>query len=262
MSFARIVLAACLVLSSSGAFAASFAGPRVGELECRQVDRDWHVWSKLYGHEVGHSRGRGGFPNKDSCQWAIDVGMRAGQDIVCGWNEVGFAPIHLPTNRVVGEADIAWRFVNDCNDLVQNHANGMICNYTGNYWLAYDIKTNQRTCEDRTPGYATQDDCLRMIRTQTPEPQPAPHPQPQPSRLTCQWNGYSYQPHNQGIGFIGLARYGFAYELDCRRTVSMSVKNAVCNWDGVGFKSYDVTTNATLNATSYGSLESCYAQVP
>lgn len=260
MSFARIFILISILVSSSFAFAAG--SPRAGDLECRKEGYEWHVWNRLTGHEVGESTGRGGFPNQESCQWSINEAVKAGQDMVCGWNEVGFSAYYLPTNRVVGESDIAWRFLRDCIDVIEKNANGMVCNYAGQYWMSYDIKTNARQCSEHD-GYRTQDDCLWDIRHNPNQPVPQPQPQPQPSiALSCQWNGYSWQPHNELVGFVGLQRYGFAYERDCHLTVHMARRNAVCNWDGVGFKPYDVRTNATLATQSYGSLESCYAIVP
>lgn len=261
MSFARIFVVVAFLFFANVALAAH-PSPSP-DLACRQVGHHWQIFDRHTGRDVGHFGGHGGFPNQGACQWSINEAVKAKQNVVCAWNDVGYAPFYLPTNRVVGESDIAWKFLRDCIDLVTKNANGMICNYTGNRWMAYDIRTSERRCEDRV-GYHDQAACVHAIHSTPQPPSPHPHPEPGPApstRLSCQWNGYSWQPHNELVGFIGLQRYGFAYQQDCRQTVRMSRRNAVCNWDGIGFKPYDVTTNATLSPHSYGTLESCYAVV-
>ena len=268
MSFAKSLFFLAFMLVS-GVVSASDS-PRASDIECRQIGNAFHPWSKLYGREIGHPN-RGGFPNRDACQWSVNVAVKANQGIMCAWNEVGYAAFDITKNSVVGQYDIAWRFLRDCIDTIEKHANGMICSYDGNKWISYDIKTNAPQCDTRW-GFRSFEDCLDSIRWipqphPQPQPTPAPNPNPQPNprphpRMSCEWNNYSWQPYNSGVGFIGLARYGFAYVQDCERSVSLSCRSSVCNWDGVGFRAYDVWNNATLSKYSYGSLESCYASVP
>ncbi len=99
-----------------------------------------------------------------------------------------------------------------------------------------------------------------------PAPTPAPTPVPPgPSPITqvdCRWNNMNWQPYYHGnYRFIGRPGYGFQDANMCVYTVRLSKQNAVCNWNGIGFTSYDIVTNAEVIPASYATVESCYAAI-
>lgn len=106
------------------------------------------------------------------------------------------------------------------------------------------------------------DDANMPVPPPTPNPTPAPTPQP-PAPITqvdCRWNNMNWQPYYHGnYRFIGNPGYGFQDPNMCAYTVRLSKHNAVCNWNGIGFTSYDIVTNAEVIAASYANVESCYA---
>lgn len=99
-----------------------------------------------------------------------------------------------------------------------------------------------------------------------PVPTPPPAPTPRPPRpinsVDCRWNNYNWQPWYAVTGtFIGRPAHGFQAPQDCQYTVSRSRRNAVCNWNGIGFTSYDIETNAEVVVATYANIDSCYAAI-
>jgi hypothetical protein len=97
----------------------------------------------------------------------------------------------------------------------------------------------------------------KPIPTPVP-PQPVPEPLPNPQcKLTCEWNGRNWQPYSQEfMHFIGMSYYGFEDQAFCQDAVDMSDGQAVCNFDGYGFRPYMIGSNKSVGY-SFRTLTEC-----
>lgn len=109
------------------------------------------------------------------------------------------------------------------------------------------------------------EDANAPVPTPTPEPTPVPTPQPRPPKLSvdCRWNNSNWQPYYRITGmFIGRWGHGFQDPNVCSYSVRLSREDAICNWNGVGFTSYDITSNAEVVPYSFATIEGCYDAIP
>jgi Protein of unknown function (DUF3011) len=94
----------------------------------------------------------------------------------------------------------------------------------------------------------------------TPPPVPTPRPPAPRDAVDCRWNNMNWQPWYRVDGhFIGRAGHGFQDPNMCTYSVQQSRRNAICNWNGIGFTSYDIQTNVEVKPFSYRTVEDCYA---
>lgn len=182
----------------------------------------------------------------------------------------------------------AAAFANDANHEMPVERQSLVCESSGGYVECEAGVTVANVAMDKQKGRSTActfgqtwgyhdtriwvnhgcraqfsfEDANAPVPPPTPAPVPTPRPPEPRDSVDCRWNNMNWQPwYSVDMHFIGRAGHGYQDPNMCGYAVRLSKQNAICNWNGIGFTSYDIETNAEVISLSYQTVEACYAAI-